>query len=199
MPLSTNQTVVLSRESEAMLAGISVIKDLISGGVSGSSNSFNCNSVLENCEFEAIIQQPQLAALYQFWINKKSSLGKLPSRADFSPLELTKLLPHIALVDVSHDESGPEFTFRLCGTQIAEDCGVDLTGKTWSHFPDAEKTILRAKKLVHSKEPFYAQNIQAIWAPKNFLHYSVLALPLSKDGETVEMILYGIMFHPQMR
>ncbi|MFC4347527.1 PAS domain-containing protein [Kordiimonas lipolytica] len=174
------------------MAGISILRDLVSGGSAGAPSA----GVLYEDNAEAIIRQSELAALYQFWIDKKSSLGKLPCRGDFSPLELTRLLPHIALVDVDTKGHSPEFTFRLCGTQIAEDSGVDLTGKTWSQFPNSDDVIKRAVTLTHNLQPYYATNIQAKWAPKNFHHYSVLALPLSKDGDTVDMILYGIMFHP---
>ncbi|SDE19737.1 PAS domain-containing protein [Kordiimonas lacus] len=179
-----------------MSAGISILKDLVSSGSGGSSTGAHPKGVLSEDGGEAMIRQAELAALYQFWVDKKSSLGKIPCRADFSPLELTRLLPHIALVDVDHASGTPEFTFRLCGTQIAEDSGVDLTGKTWSHFPNSEQVIKRAIKLTENLQPYYATNIQAKWAPKNFHHYSVLALPLSKDGEQVDMILYGVMFHP---
>ncbi len=179
-----------------MSAGISILKDLVSGGFGGSSSGTLAKGVLSGGGSEAMIRQSELAALYQFWVDKKASLGKLPCRADFSPLELTRLLPHIALVDVDYATGTPEFTFRLCGTQIAEDSGVDLTGKTWSHFPNSEEVIRRAVQLTENLKPYYASNIQAKWAPKNFHHYSVLALPLSKDGDTVDMILYGIMFHP---
>lgn len=179
-----------------MSAGISILKDLVSGVSGGSSAGAIAKGVLSGDGGEAIIRQTELAALYQFWVDKKASLGKIPSRADFSPLELTRLLPHIALVDVDYSTSTPEFTFRLCGTQIAEDSGVDLTGKTWSQFPNSEEVIQRAVKLTKNLKPYYASNLQAKWAPKNFHHYSVLALPLSADGNVVDMILAGVMFHP---
>lgn len=184
-----------------MSAGILIIKDFLTGGAGRSSRAPQNSEAAIDAEgaFEdAIIKQPELAALYQFWLNKKSSLGKIPCRRDFSPLELPKLLPHIALVDVDDSADVPEFTFRLCGTQIAEDCGVDLTGKTWSQFPNSEKMIMRAIRLTQDREPYYFSNVQAKWAPKNFHHYSVLALPLSTDGDTVNMILYGIMFHSSL-
>jgi len=179
-----------------MSAGISILKDLVSGGFGGSSTSTLAKDVLSGGGDEAMIRQAELAALYRFWVDKKASLNKIPCRADFSPLELTRLLPHIALIDVDYTTGAPEFTFRLCGTQIAEDGGVDLTGKTWSHFPNSEDVIRRAIKLTENMQPYYATNIQAKWAPKSFHHYSVLVLPLSKDGQQVDMILAGVMFHP---
>ncbi|NVJ96696.1 MAG: PAS domain-containing protein [Alphaproteobacteria bacterium] len=145
-----------------------------------------------------MIRQRELVLLYQFWLEKKTERGSIPSRADISPRDLGRLLPHIALVDVHEQEGTPEFTFRLCGTQIAEDCGTDLTGKTWHDYPNAGKVIERARKLVRDLEPYYACNIQAKWAPKSFHHYSVLALPLSADGTNANMILYGVIFHPDL-
>lgn len=148
---------------------------------------------------DGMIRQPELAALYQFWLEKKSLVGRIPSRTDFSPRELGKLLPHVALVDVERNGHITDFTFRLCGTQIVEDSGADLTGKTWSAYPNSERMIERARQLVQELTPYYACNIQAEWAPKSFHHYSVLALPLCAEDGHPNMILYGILFHPYMK
>lgn len=177
-----------------MIPGVDVIKDLLAtsgegahapspvGDNHGSSDQFQ-------------IEQPELRALFSFWKDKLESLSRLPARSDFKPTDLRKLLPHIALVDVKTSANGPDFTFRLCGTQIAEDCGADLTGKTWASFPNTEMVIDRARRLVDDLKPYYVGNLRANWAPKDFLHYSVLALPLSSDNKTVDMILYGVVFH----
>lgn len=182
-----------------MASGNILVKDLLSS----SGPTLNHGSPLLHSDLidpeDALdtLRQAELMALYRFWHQKTSALGRLPGRADFSPLELKKLLPHIALVDVTENSKGLAFKFRLCGTQIAEGCGTDLTGYSWNDAQVPDAVIGRTHDLVTRKVPYHARNIQAVWAPKSFQHYSVLALPLAADGDKVDMILYGIIFHPK--
>lgn len=145
----------------------------------------------------ASFEHPVLEALYRFWSGKKSALGALPSRKDISPSEIKKLLPHIAIADVI--DGGADFCFRVCGTMITEGAGVELTGKSWSSFEGTDRIIARSRQLVETAEPYYATNQRAHWAPKDFQHYSVLALPLARDGKTVDMVLYGLVYQPMER
>lgn len=182
-----------------MATDITRIKNLPSvGGPSmDHSSSVDYSELAQAEDAELTLVQSELFELYRFWYQKKTRLGRLPGRADFTPVELKKLLPHIALVDVKKGADGLEFHFRLCGTQIVEGCGADLTGHSWKHTDVPRSIMNRTSDLVNSQIPYHAGNIQAFWAPKDFQHYSVLALPLSADGNTVNMILYGIIFHPK--
>ncbi len=145
----------------------------------------------------ASAEHPVLEALFRFWSLKKAALGHLPSRRDISPVEIKKLLPHIAIADVIG--GGEDFCFRVCGTMITEGAGVELTGKSWSSFEGTERIIARSRELVQTAEPYYLTNQRAHWAPKDFQHYAVLALPLARDGKTVDMVLYGLVYHPMER
>lgn len=145
----------------------------------------------------ASVEHPVLEALFRFWSTKKTALGHLPSRRDISPSEIKKLLPHIAIADVI--DGGEDFCFRVCGTMITEGAGIELTGKSWQSFSGTESIIARSRQLVETAEPYYAVNQRAHWAPKDFQHYTVLALPLASDGKTVDMVLYGLVYHPMDR
>lgn len=145
----------------------------------------------------ASTEHPVLEALFRFWSGKKAALGHLPSRRDISPSEIKKLLPHIAIADVIDD--GEDFRFRVCGTMISEGAGVELTGKSWQSFTGTENIIARSRHLVETAEPYYITNQRAHWAPKDFQHYTVLALPLASDGKAVDMVLYGLVYHPMER
>jgi hypothetical protein len=179
-----------------MVPGIGLIKDLLSNPGSRKTEIDLTATVTVGNALPATLTQHDLVALYKFWSEKKDTLGRLPGRADFSPLELKKLLPHIALLDVVRDGGSLQFRFRLCGTRIAESCGVDLTGISWSDADIPEALLGRTHDLIDRKIPYHATNVRAVWAPKDFQHYSVLALPLATDGLVVDMILYGIIFHP---
>ncbi len=182
-----------------MAADITRVKNLLvgTGPCLDHTPSIDYSELLQARDAELVLVQSELLELFRFWHLKTTRLGRLPGRADFTPVELKKLLPHIALVDVIRSEEGLEFKFRLCGTQIAEGCGADLTGYSWKHTDVPLSIMSRTSDMLNSKVPYHAGNIQAVWAPKHFQHYSVLALPLSADGKTVNMILYGIIFHPK--
>lgn len=182
-----------------MATDITLVKKLLLGGSPspGQTPSTEYSELVQAKDAELALVQSELLELYRFWDQKTNRLGRLPGRADFTPFELKKLLPHIALVDVKKSTDGLVFNLRLCGTQIVEGCGVDLTGYRWKHTDMPASIMKRTSDLVNSQIPYHAGNIQAVWAPKNFHHYSVLALPLSADGNSVNMILYGIIFHPK--
>ncbi|WP_262690232.1 PAS domain-containing protein [Kordiimonas aestuarii] len=152
----------------------------------------------DNTTFKsASVEHPLLEALFRFWSTKKAKLGQLPSRRDISPSEIKKLLPYIAIADVI--DGGLDFSFRVCGTMISEGAGIELTGKTWSSFENTQHIIERTRILVEKAEPYYLTNQRATWAPKDFQHYSVLALPLARDGKSVDMVLYGVVYQPMER
>jgi hypothetical protein len=61
--------------------------------------------------------------LYRHWLGKTNG-RVMPARGDIDPVEIPKVLPHMALV---HKPDG-QYRFRLVGTNISEMIGRDLTG-----------------------------------------------------------------------
>jgi hypothetical protein len=55
---------------------------------------------------------------YDYWVSKCAD-GRLPSRHDINPLEIPRLMPHVAIIDVKH-EPEMDFHYRLQGTYIVE-------------------------------------------------------------------------------
>ena len=68
--------------------------------------------------------------LYRYWETKRGPGGTAPTRRDLDPLEIVKLLPHVALVEPTQDG----YRWRLMGTAIATDFGRDLTGKPFGEY-----------------------------------------------------------------
>ncbi len=174
-----------------MLPGFRLFKDTAPERAAWSDET---NEEHEIAPESAMIRHATLSELYGFWSQKKAALGRLPARSDIAPKEIKALLPYIAIADVI--DGGNDFRFRICGTAITEEAGAELTGQSWLSFPHTEVVVERTRELVETGTPYYAANVRARWAPKDFQHYSVLALPLAKDGTTVDMVLYGIAFHP---
>jgi len=172
-----------------VLPGARIISDLL--GLHGADNAPERPASRRPFDPNAVTH-PVLKALMDFWTLKRDERGALPGRADICPTAIKPLLPHIALADV--EDGGNNFRFRLFGTRIVEDSGIDLTGRTWRDEPGHDKAIERSRILVESHEPYYLTGVSAKWSPRTYKCYSTLALPLAKDGVNVDMVLYGVVF-----
>lgn len=118
----------------------------------------------------------------------------MPCRADIEPTEIPRLLQHIALVDV---EAEPlRFHFRLVGTHITQAVDRDSTGCYFEEVYQGETfdDMVRLYSVaVHAKKPVRHMS-RAIYAGKDYRQYESIHLPLSEDGNTVNMILAGLEF-----
>lgn len=133
---------------------------------------------------------PSLRKLYGYWLSKKGS-QIAPPRSAINPAEVTSLLPTIALIDVVGDP--PRFRIRLFGTGLVAAYGRDLTGKFLDEIDldaiDVE-ILSQATKVAQechvrmARERFTKQDGRRIECER-------IALPLSNDGRTVNMILVG--------
>lgn len=118
----------------------------------------------------------------------------MPRRADIDPIEIPSLLPHVSLISVEHTPF--RLFYRLIGTHITEAVGRDSTGRYFGEVYEGEiltNMVRRFSTVVQSKTParFMAR---AIFAGKDYRHYETVHLPLSDDGQTVNMILAGVQF-----
>jgi hypothetical protein len=130
----------------------------------------------------------RLHAVLAYWSGKRGA-QPMPSRRQIDPLELgPAILPHLMLVDV---EPGPRFRYRLFGTAVSEAFGTDPTGQyidavmvgTYKAFLlGLYSDLLTMKKPVYSTSIYGTQLRTKMWTQR-------LMLPLSSDGDTVDMVL----------
>jgi len=125
-----------------------------------------------------------LRGLYQYWLKMKGD-RPMPSRADLNPVDIVKLLPNLALIDVEQ-ETG-RYKYRLIGTETVQAMGFDPTGQYLDKFPLIEK-LLKQKYdwLVREKRP-YLNYDKLKWSEKSFMDYYALGLPLSHNGENANL------------
>lgn len=130
---------------------------------------------------------PDIRAMYLYWLGKKGQRA-MPSRADIDPGEIKRFLPHITLVDVVEDER--RFVYRLVGTQEVELRGYDPTGHAVgdAYFASSpEAAIANYERVRRTRAPHYvADPFQVV---DRYVGEEDLFLPLSHDGEAVNMIL----------
>jgi len=141
----------------------------------------NCLKSLERCG-------PKAVALYQYW-NARRGIRSMPTRADIDPLEMRQWLPRLTLVDVSPD--GERFTYRLVGTQIVDLLGVNPTGRqVETAWPEETAGLVLDgyREVVETRAPVFCQQIKG-WLEDQKPTAWAMRLPLSSDGEDVDMIL----------
>lgn len=102
---------------------------------------------------------------------------------------------NLSLVDVLY--APLRFRFRLHGSRNVERLGIDLTGKEtdaipfertrkliWAHY---EAVVAQRMPVVRRREMGIGED--RVW------HYEVLTLPLSRDGETIDMLMSGLVWN----
>lgn len=129
-----------------------------------------------------------LRQLYAYWDARRGA-RTMPARSDIDPVDLKALLPVLILIDVVPDAR--RYTYRLVGTREVEMRGRDPTGKSILeayYGESAEDTTFYLDRVVQAREPvLYRGTYQPLTTRTQ--RDDVLFLPLSKDGEAVNMIM----------
>jgi hypothetical protein len=136
------------------------------------------------------ITHPHLRDLHAYWQRKKAG-RRLPARGDVEPSEIPRLLPWIALVEVT--ENPQRFFFRLAGTKIETFYGAKVSGRWLDELDFSEHNAAIAAQYAaaaQSGEPSVAR-FAFTKQDGRHLEYERVLLPLSSDGSKVDMLLIG--------
>jgi hypothetical protein len=141
-----------------------------------------------------------LVDLLQVW---RDACGgrEMPARSDLDPLTIgTVLLPYILLFDVEYQPK-PRYRWRLIGTHFVTVLKRDSTGKYWDDLYSSDALAAmssRADWVLQHRAPLRStghvtskdtnRNIDA------FTDVEGLYMPLSSDGETIDMIMMGAIY-----
>lgn len=132
-----------------------------------------------------------IGQLFNYWRAKRGD-RPMPARADIDPAEIKAFLPLSILVDVTYDDAGePDFTYRLVGTREVEIRGGDPTGRRVAeafHGPSLENVVGCYRLVVDNRTPFLDDEY-FVREGDNFADEANLFLPLSNDGEKVNMVM----------
>ena len=123
-----------------------------------------------------------------YWESKRTG-RRMPARRDLDPvLEIPNLLRWIILVDVLRDPL--DFRYRVIGSGVVDRCRQNYTGKLFSELshigPDSLLWKQRAN-VVETAAPLRCEPPYTGLTP-GIRGVVVIHLPLSDDGETVNMI-----------
>jgi hypothetical protein len=132
-----------------------------------------------------------LSQFYEYWQAKRAA-RRMPARADIDPAEIKPFLPYMIIVDVVYDpQSRPDFVYRLVGTREVEIRGNDPTGRRVAdafHGPSAENAVGCYVQVVENKAPLLDDEY-FVRDGDRYADEANLFLPLSNDGERVNMVL----------
>lgn len=146
---------------------------------------------------ETQIRDPRLKALYVYWTSKAGA-RRMPARKDLDPIEMKEWFGNLMLLDFPTGKF-IEFRYRLEGTRIEEFYDARRTGRGVETMTaeSERKSILPQWEAVfdHGRPAYYESDILS--SEGKLARQIKLLLPLSEDGERVNMILGAIYFRPQ--
>lgn len=136
------------------------------------------------------LSTPKIKKAYDYWQSKRHG-DALPKRQDVDPAEIVPLLPNTLLVDVQVKPL--DFVFRLVGTEVVRRYGREFTGKRLMDLDldGMNHDIFKEYALtVERREPEYFVD-QYIMHNGRSMHFERILMPLSDDGQTINM-LFGV-------
>lgn len=133
-----------------------------------------------------------LRQLYAYWESRRRG-RRFPARRDLDPLEFRYALGTVLLLDVLRDPL--RFRFRLHGSVLAARAGYDMTGKMVDELPGPENQAVllqRCHDLLADPCPLAIHSDRLV--DQRVARYEVLWLPLSDDGEMVNMLMGALVY-----
>ena len=133
-----------------------------------------------------------LRALYEYW-NTVRGERAMPRRADIDPSEIPKLLPYIIMYNAVPGGGG--YTIRLVGEEVVRLNGSNGTGRQAGSImtPRGAEMMTRILDAVARERVPKFRAGRTYWHPdKTYRDFEACFLPLSPDGETVNIVLGGV-------
>jgi hypothetical protein len=138
-------------------------------------------------------RDPQIKALYDYWDAQRRDRA-MPARADIDPGTIPRLLPNIIMYDVAADGA---YSIRLVGEEVVRFVGRNATGTPAGTVmpPRAAEMMIKILDAVTAERAPKFRAGKTHWlADKTYRDFEACFLPLSADGETVNIVLGGISF-----
>ena len=137
----------------------------------------------------------RVRAIYDYW-DSKCGDRPMPRRADIDPVEIPRHLSNICLVDVVPDER--RYVYRLIGTNEASMRGRDPTGCAVgeAYFGTSKQSVFLNYDAVMETHAPRLDRDPSITSDNRYICHESIFLPLSDDGEQVNMILVYTVYKP---
>lgn len=149
----------------------------------------------QTADVRSRIRTPALRSLFDYW-NKKRGKQRFILRSELEPGEITPLLPLVFILEVQREPR--RYLIRLMGTEIATRLGGDYTGQYMDEldFGAAKKQVLVGyDHVVDYAEPHLSFS-EFTKSGRGRIQAERLALPMSTDGLTIDLILGSVIHVP---
>lgn len=141
------------------------------------------------------LQHPTNRRAYAYWDHIRGE-RLMPSRADIDPAEIPEILSCVFLLDVAE---GPlDFRYRLIGTKMSASMNRDHTGRWMSeieHQRPPSRIWSACAWVVETRMPL-SSDTPYVGRHHEFKTTEDLIMPLSADGESVNMLFVTADFLP---
>ena len=141
---------------------------------------------------------PRLQRFFAYWDERRGE-RRFPARRDLDPADFASILGYVMVMEVHH--APLRFRFRLHGSELVRHGGYDMTGKWIEDLPGAENRralLERCLALVESGEPQFVRSARLL--DGRVMRYEAVWVPLSDDGERVNMLMRALVYrdHPPL-
>ncbi len=141
------------------------------------------------------LQHPTNRTAFAYWDRIRAGRA-MPSRAELDPADICGILPCVFLLDVAR--APLDFRYRLIGTKMASHLNRDLT-EIWmseiAHQRPPSRIWSACARVVATRLPL-SSDTPYVGKHHEFKKTEDLILPLSADGETVNMLFVTADFLP---
>jgi hypothetical protein len=128
---------------------------------------------------------------FHAYLEGKRGTREFAARRDLDPLDFPYLLGNIALLDVVGEP--PRFRYRLVGSNLSAGNGYDLTGSFIEDHPGPEyRDYVMAKYRETVMRRCVTSGSYDRVMDGKLRRYQCLRVPLSDDGQTINMIIAAI-------
>lgn len=146
-------------------------------------------------DFRDALSDPDLTAFYDYWASLRRGRA-MPSRRDLDPLKIpAAYLPDLMLIDVLTEPR--RLKYRLIGTHVVTASGKDRTGRFFDDvsFFKLHPAVMEQFELVATTgRPLYSLEPFTNFVNGTTYEVDRLILPLSGDGEQVDMLVVLFQF-----
>ena len=141
----------------------------------------------------AAIRDPRLLGLFRYWQGKCQG-RTMPERRDIDPIEMRQWLGNLLLVEFPPDPM--QYRIRLDGVNLVQFYNASREGKGVEAMTSEEErriVLPQYMTVLERKQPAYYES-RFVTSEGIVTSQHKLLLPLSEDGERVNMVLGGIYF-----
>lgn len=146
-------------------------------------------------DFREQLSDPDLVRFFDYWASLCGGRA-MPSRRDLDPLQIPPTyLPDLMLIDVRREPL--RLKYRLIGTHIVTASGKDRTGRFFDEvafFKLHPAVMEQFEAVAASGRPLYSLEPFTNFVNGTTYEVDRLILPLSGDGERVDMLVVLFQF-----